>query len=444
MTTDTVTTRLSAQAVRPLRTLDPAAPTDDLDWLDEAIGDARVVAIGESAHYNREAFRLRDRLLRHLAERHGFGAYAMETGFVEARQVDAWVRGTGTDTDAGQVAAQGLTSLMGLWTEMRDHLAGMRRRNATAAQPVSFHGIDLPGSNASLLPGLDAFTAYLADADPGFTVDPALRQTAAAFAATSAFSAQPALTAYLGLTAEAKDALTAGLADLAARMAGRRLEYRRRTGDEAYRQALRALHLTAALDTTIRAMVRGDQQAALYDRDAAIADTLQWILDREDRVVLAAHNGHVQRWPTAFPGVPGATPMGMHLADSLGSDYLAIGMTSGQGQMLNVGADFVTGTLFAPMDPPRPGSLDALLHASHDGPFATDLRRLDDTDTAAVRAATSHRAGNGPFYADIAPLHAFDLLIHLPQLTPATPDPAALAHAPDDVQRPFTHWASTI
>lgn len=422
-------------------TLDPAAHPDDLDWLDESIGDARVVAIGESAHYNRESFQLRDRLLRHLVERHGFGAYAMETGFVESRLVDAWVRGA--EGDAGHVAAHGLTSLMGMWTEMSDHLEAMRRRNAGSGRPVAFYGIDLPGSNASLLPGLDAVTGYLAEADPDYRVDPAPRQTAAMFAATSAFSAQTALATYLGLAHEAKDALTAGLADLSARMAGRRLEYRKRTGGDAYERALRALHLTIALDTTVRAMLRGDQQAALYDRDAAIADTVQWILDREDRIVLAAHNGHVQRWPTGFPGVPPATPMGMHLAEHLGSDYLVIGTTSGEGQILNVGPDFATGTLFAPMDPPRPGSLDALLHASHDGPFATDLRHLDPADTAAIRAATAHRAGNGPHYADIDPLQAFDLLVHLPRLTPATPDPAALAHAPDDVQRPFAQWTST-
>lgn len=72
-------TELSDHAVRPLRTLDPAAPLDDLGWLDAVIGDARVVAIGESAHYNRESALLRHRLLRYLVERHGTGAGAVST-----------------------------------------------------------------------------------------------------------------------------------------------------------------------------------------------------------------------------------------------------------------------------------------------------------------------------------------------------------------------------
>ncbi|MFD0662204.1 erythromycin esterase family protein [Thermocatellispora tengchongensis] len=144
MTTHTTTppARLSAAAVIPLCTLDPAAALDDLEWLDETIGNARVVAIGESAHYNRESYELRHRLLRYLTERHGFGAYAMETGYTEGWQADAWVRG-GNDDRLGEVMAGGLTSLMGLWRQMGSHLEWMRRHNASAERPVGFYGIDL-------------------------------------------------------------------------------------------------------------------------------------------------------------------------------------------------------------------------------------------------------------------------------------------------------------
>ncbi|HEV8528464.1 MAG TPA: erythromycin esterase family protein [Actinomycetes bacterium] len=435
----TTPARLSSPAVKPLRTLDPAAPLDDLPWLDEVIGDARVVAIGESAHYNRESYQLRHRLLRYLVERHGFGAYAMESGFVEGWRVDNWVRG-GEDP-LGQVMANGMTSLMGLWAQMRDHLEWMRQHNRSATQPVAFYGIDLPGSNASLLPGLDAVIAYLAQAEPEFHVDPGVRETASAFAVPSAFSAPAAIAAYGQLAPEAKDALTAGLAELTARMTGRRLDYLRRTTVDAYERALRSLRLTVTLDTLARAMARGDQQAMMFNRDAAIADTVDWILRREDRIVLAAHNGHIQRWPGTLPGIPPVTPMGMHLADRLGRDYLVIGTTSGTGQTLNTGADFYTGTLFTNLERPQPGSLDAFMAASGDGPFAVDLRRLSSADADAVRAASQQRFG--AFYSDLSPLDAYDAIVHLPHVTAAEPDPAALACSPQDVREVFSHWTVT-
>ena len=434
--TSTAAARLSGEAVMPLRTLDPTGPLEDLEWLDQAIGEARVVAIGESAHYNREFCQLRHRLLRYLVERHGFSAYAMETGFVEGWLVDNWVRG-GED-QLGQVMANGMTSLMGVWTQMRAHLEWMRQHNHTASHPVGFYGIDLPGSMVSLLPGLDAVLAYLAEADPGFQVDPSIRETASAYAAASAFSAPEAISAYGKLAPETKDALTAHLAELTARMTGRRLNYLRQTTADAYERALHSLRITVTLDTISREMARGDRQGTMFNRDATIADTVEWILRREDRIVLAAHNGHIQRWPGAIPGLPPVTPMGMHLADRLGEDYLVIGTTSGTGHILNTGADFYAGTLFTEMEPPQPGSLDALMAASHDGPFAADLRRLSPADANAVRAASEQRAGIGTFYSDVSPLDAYDVIVHLSRVTAAEPDPDALAHSPHHVQEMFS------
>ncbi|AQZ60502.1 Erythromycin esterase type I [[Actinomadura] parvosata subsp. kistnae] len=442
--------RLSEAAVIPLRTLDPAAPLDDLTWLDDAIGDARVVALGESAHYNREFYDLRHRLLRYLAERHGFSAYAMETGFTEAWRANTWVTtdasatgalGVGGGDRLGEVMASGLSSLMGVWRQLGAHLEWMRRHNATAARPVGFYGIDLGGHNASLLPALDAVLAYLAQADPEHRVDPAVRETAAAFAATSAFAAPAALAAYAQLPPETRNALTAGLAALSARMRGRRLEYARRTGAEEYERALRCLSLAVTLDSGIRDMVSGDLQSVMYERDAEMADTVEWILRRHDRIVVAAHNGHVQRWPGVLPGMDPVTPLGMHLADRLGAGYLVIGATTGTGQMLNSDpAAFQSGALFAPMGPPDPGSLDALLHASHDGPFVTDLRRLSPADAEAVRAAAVQRAGNGPHHSPISALDAYDLVLHLPHVTAADPDEAALAASPEEVREIFSHY----
>ncbi|MFD0472220.1 erythromycin esterase family protein [Nonomuraea thailandensis] len=337
--------------------------------------------------------------------------------------------------------ASGLTSLTGLWRQMGAHLEWMRRHNATAERPIGFYGIDLGGQNASLLPGLDAVSAYLAQADPGFDLDPAVRETSAAFAATSAFAAPATLAAYAQLPAGTKDALTAGLAALAVRMRGRRLEYVRRTGAEAYERALRSMRLVVTLEAVIRDMSRGDQRSVMYNRDAEIADTVEWILRREDRIVLAAHNGHVQRWPGVLPGMDPVTPMGMHLADRLGDDYLVIGATFGTGQMLNSdAAAFQSGTIFAPAQPPEPGSLDALMHASHDGPFVVDLRRLSAADTDAVRAATVQRAGFGTFHAPVSPLDAYDLVVHLPHVTGADPDETALACSPQEVREVFSHY----
>ena len=421
--------QLSDEAVIPLLTLDPAAALDDLEWLDRAVGDARVVAIGESAHYNAEFLRFRHRLVRYLVERHGFSAHAMETGFVESALVDDWV--LGGDGELDEVMATGLTSLMGLWTPIREHLEWMSEHNSHSENPVGFHGIDMPGSLSSLLSGLDAVIAYTGEGAH-------LREIAATFSAESAFTAPAALAAYAALDTATRDALTAGLADLTAHLSANSLDLVRSTSITAYDRARRELATTVALDGMVRALTRGDFRSMMFAREAAIADTVEWILDREERIVLTAHNAHVQRWPGSLPGSGPLTSVGLHLADRLGGDYLVVGTTSGTGRTLNTSPDFYAGALFADLEPPRPGSLDALMAATHDGLFATDLRTLSPADAAVVDAVPDQRLGVQ--YSPVDVRKAYDVLVHFPHVSAAEPDRAALAHAPTEVQEAFGKW----
>jgi erythromycin esterase len=344
--------KLSDAAVKPLRTLDPAAALDDLEWLDETIGTARVVAIGESAHGVREFYELRHRLLRYLVERHGFDAYAMESGFVEGWGVNDWVHGG--DDQLSAVLATGVTFLMGLFVPMRTHLEWMREHNRSAARPVAFYGVDLPGSCASLVPGIDAVIAYLGQADPALEVDPSIRETAAAWAGNP-MRAPASFAAYKDLPSTSRNALTAGLAELAARMMSRRLDYGKQTGIAAYQRALQSLRVTVNLDAALREMTR-DPQGETVIRDATMAQTVEWIADRHDRIVVAAHNAHIQRGLGSVAGVSSFTPMGMHLADQLGDDYLVIGTTCGTGRIPPAEADIGTGKMFTELEAPQPGS----------------------------------------------------------------------------------------
>jgi erythromycin esterase len=398
---------------------------DELERLDDALGGARVVAIGESSHYNREQYLLRSRLLQHLAERHGFRVYAMESGFVEGWGVADWLRGDDSRT-LGDVLANGVTGLMGLWTEMRAHLEWMREHR------IGFYGTDLPGSNASTLPGLDPVLAYLVEADPGFEIDPRLREIAVALSGPSAFSQLTSLTAY---TQHAeKDSLSAGLADLRARLIAGRIAYVRRTSVEAYERARRALDVTIGLDGTARGMARGDQAGGMEVREATIAGTVEWILRREERIVLAEHNAHVQRLPATLAGSRPMTTMGVHLADRLGDEYRVVGTTTGGGQSLNYTAGFFDGVMFADLDEPRPDSLDGLMAAARAGdePFAVDLRRLSAVDEAVIRGAKEQRYGVA--YAEVDAIAAYDVLVHLPRVTGATLDLDTVGHAVPDVR----------
>ena len=106
------------------RSLDPDAPLDDLAGLRGIVGDARVVAIGESAHYVPEFHLVRHRLLRFLAERLGFSAYALEAPFTAGRVIGDWIEsGSG---DIGAIAATAMPIRLGRVPELHDTLRWMR------------------------------------------------------------------------------------------------------------------------------------------------------------------------------------------------------------------------------------------------------------------------------------------------------------------------------
>jgi erythromycin esterase len=188
--------------------LDPQAPLDDLEPLREVIGDARVVGIGESAHYVREFYLLRHRLLRFLAERLGFTVYALE-----AHAIDAWIQG-GPGT--AQEVAAGVAFDQGRSREMYEHLEWMRAHNRTATPALRFAGIGVSASGGSPLPALEEVAAYLRRADPDAMalLEQAIRLVRKYHERTTF----KALFRYTALDHAVQDALSAALSRLLSRM----------------------------------------------------------------------------------------------------------------------------------------------------------------------------------------------------------------------------------
>lgn len=89
-----------AELAVDLRTLDPLDDDlDDLTSLADMVGDARIVALGENAHFVHEFYLARHRIVRFLVERLGFRAFCLESGLVEGFAVNDWVRGGAGDLD---------------------------------------------------------------------------------------------------------------------------------------------------------------------------------------------------------------------------------------------------------------------------------------------------------------------------------------------------------
>ncbi|WP_408898875.1 prolyl oligopeptidase family serine peptidase [Nocardioides sp. R1-1] len=265
----------------------------DLAAVLAAIGDARVVALGEAGHNIAELHELRDRLFRQLVEQRGFTALVVESGFPEGLELDAWVRGGPGSVE--DVARDAVSYGFGNAVEVHRQLAWMRSHGG-----VRVYGMDLAGGTTSPGPAVRALldrlpaqpgdAELLARSDLGGRVEAALR--------------------YAGLVDGERERLRSDLRALAERALA--------DPDP----------VTARLAACVRAFADG---ADGPDREAFMADTVRWVLEREERVLVSAHNGHVQRMP-----YDGAPTLGGLLARGLGGELVVIGTTFASGPVVRI------------------------------------------------------------------------------------------------------------
>ncbi|HJP79812.1 MAG TPA: erythromycin esterase family protein [Pseudonocardiaceae bacterium] len=380
-----------------LATLDPNADLADLEGLAEIVGDARVVAIGENNHLIREFSLLRHRMLRFLVQRCGFTVYCLESGFAEGWTVRRWL--DGGPGEVADIAREGITFGLGNSPQVHDTLTWLREHR------IPFYGADVPSSGGSPIPALRAVGELVPNA--GKLVDAAI--AAAQPYASGSSAVAPAK--HAALDQAARDHATATVTRL--------YTYLQTQHDElALHHAEGALRLDQYLNE-----LPSWGQDQLYgensSRDYYMARTARWLLDRhgpDSRIVLAIHNGHLQRTPfTMGPATP-FLPAGYHLARELGEDYRAIAITCGSGETTVPVLDadepigFTIGT--EELAPAQPDTIEAAFQRVDSGPALLDLRPARQLDAPWQRI----RHANNQIEVPVA--EAFDAIMYLPTARP--------------------------
>ncbi|MFB9903662.1 erythromycin esterase family protein [Allokutzneria oryzae] len=404
MPSDGFTEYARANAIR-LDTIDPAAPLEDLEPLRALVGDAKIVAIGENNHHVREFYLVRHRILRFLVERCGFDTLGFESGFAEGSAIDDWVRGG--EGELTRLAKRNITFTLGEAEEMRALLTWMRETE----HEVGFSGLDVPASAGSPRPALDAVAGYLGTVDPD-----AVTLVTAAITATELYSGPNSAVSsklHKELDPALRHAATAALSRLLAHMESLRPAYVDRSSTSDF--AVAAHHVLGAwrLDQYLQELSAMGDSPALFglnsSRDSYMAASAKRLVDEGRRVVMAVHNGHLQRTPVSFGGPHVALlPAGCQLAHTYGDDYVAIAVTGGEGHTVALALDpeQPTGyrTYAAPLAPPEPGGVEAAMS----GLELLDLRPA----RGKVEGPTSIRWATMQPETDV--LSGFDAVVHVP------------------------------
>ncbi|WP_119068085.1 erythromycin esterase family protein [Aggregatilinea lenta] len=413
-----ITAWLQANAIA-FDTAEPGGSDADLLPLKDAIGDARIVALGEPTPGVHEFFAVRQRLVELLVEDMGFTVLGLEIGFVPAEHLNAYLQ-TGDGDPADLVAAVAEWS----WytQEVLDLIAWLRAYNvAHPDQPVQIFGFN----TLDVVEPRDAVLAYLREVDPG-----AAARAETHYSCLSNLPEGSSTSLIFELLPQAVnlsgcgDALQAVYDD----MARFRARYEPTLGTDAYESALHSARVLVQaqdyLDT--RVTMTTDRL-----RDRYMAENVEWLMAQQPdaKIILWAQNNRIARSRNGY----GTTLAGRLEADH-GDELYTIGFTFYQGAINTRTFDFdFTEIVWSPVGPvelpPAPlESHEATLHSAGLPRFILNFKGLDLTgDARWLRRLSAWRMIGEAYFPDYADNYtttlilptAFDAVIFFDEVTPS-------------------------
>jgi erythromycin esterase-like protein len=300
MDQDQETIELVRHAAHPL-----SAASPDYEALMQAIGDARIVLMGEATHGTHEFYRERTLITRLLIEEKGFNAVAVEADWPDSYEVNLFVRGL-SDAATPMQALEGFkrfptwmwrnTDVVNLVSWLRDYNRGLPEREA-----VGFYGLDL----YSLFTSIQAVIDYLEQVDPRAAQE--ARRRYGCFDHFDQDMQSYGFLTSLGLDQSCEQSVVGQLLELR-RHANEYAIRNGRLAEDAFFNAEQNARLAMGAEKYYRAMFQGRVESWNL-RDSHMFETLNELLgflsrEREAKVVVWAHNSHV--------GDARATEMGRH------------------------------------------------------------------------------------------------------------------------------------
>lgn len=423
----------------------------DLEWLRDAVGEARLVALGEATHGTHEFFAMKLRLLQFLVRELGFTVFAIEASWAEANLVNRFVH-------TGEGDPHALLKGLGFWTwntqEVLDLILWIREHNKDSPpeQAVSFVGFDVQFPSVAVenvlefLGQVDPEARTMAELRYAELQEPVIQSaTGSDDRATRRMLVLDDPQQYERLPRRVRKRVRQGLRRVHEDFERNRERYVRASSEADFALALQSARVLVQAEKfaswpsssrmeqlRLRArnlgrnlLRRGWRLPDWGGRDQAMAENVGWLLKRAGptaRMMLWAHDLHVMT-------IPGS--MGAHLQRRFGDELLVCAFAFHHGRFNACKIGQRPGEVSPPNpqqapDPPE-DSYEIALHRLGMPAFIVDLR---DQSSAAPRwlggprplrtvGATYNEAEAQSYFLPMRLPHQSDLLVYFDESTPS-------------------------
>lgn len=352
--------------------IDPADEDfSDLAPLATAIGDARIVQLGESSHTAGRTFSAKARLVKFLHGELGFDVLVWESGMYDLRTADDSLRAGADPVESAQLG------IFSIWSATQEVLPLLEYARASHRQdrPLEMAGMDIQFS------GRDAWERFREDlvrfaaaAESGAVRDRARSLTARVtdgfgkFVADGAAPTDADLESFLETADELLELIRAERSSFLRGYEDREVAFMERVLGNLRQEGIREYSRTASTGPEEGPEATAVQNRSWNLRDVRMADNLLWLARErypDRKLIVWAHNGHIMDayytpdWDSLsltqrVEG--GMKPMGSFVAEEMGDSVYTIAFTAFAGE-------HGSPTMMPERIEPAPaGSLEALLH----------------------------------------------------------------------------------
>ncbi|MCY9590594.1 erythromycin esterase family protein [Paenibacillus chitinolyticus] len=402
-----VISSIKSQA-KPLKTVDPTQPMDDLQPLKSMIGDARYVGLGENTHGSSEIFTMKFRLVKYLVTELGFTNFGMEEDWGSGLKLNEYIQ-------TGKGNPREFLNLLYPTDEIVVMIDWMKEYNADPSnkRKIQFIGLDIKSLDQGVY---QQVTDYVKRHYPDMLAEVELNYKELRLSTGS-------LQDYMKLSPEVRERFK-GNAEKVVRL----LEEKTKQADKKAEttELIWAKGTATAIRNFTSMLIPDDYPSMIKLHEQYMADHAVWAGEALDgKTMVWGHNIHVAKGIIDKELYPDGS--GNFLKKRLGDQYIVMGSTTSEGDFTLFSEYRPDGNskLSTEKIPQDVNSSNYMLGKVSQQMFLLDARHLEGPakqwvgEKRPLLSLGGQLLPNAPVYFDASLREQFDILFHIRKTSPS-------------------------